>query len=128
MQHVDLSLLLCLFLSPFIETIKQNATEAHRVKRNVVCYDRVGCFADGPPFSSQASTVFLPESPDDILTTYLMYTRNNVGEEEKLDARRPGNFTRLWPQYSPKRLTKIILHGGLPGDTARYWEKLVYSP
>ena len=55
----------------------------------------------------------LPLSPDQVHTTFFLYTRANPAKGQALDARHPDQFSSIWPSYSANKQTKIIVHGFL---------------
>lgn len=84
-----------------------------------VCYDKVGCFSTDDPFTSlKYPIVLLPQSPDTIRTTYILYTRESRPEPQTLDARYPENILNVWTNFAP-RPTKFIVHGFF--HTFRTW-------
>jgi len=91
-------------------------------KRSSTCYSRLGCFTTGAPFYSlQRPINLLPQSPDTIQTKYLLYTRESRKQESVLDARYPGQFSSLWPNYKASRPTKIIVHGFVDSTYLNPW-------
>ncbi|BFY99446.1 hypothetical protein BsWGS_02486 [Bradybaena similaris] len=75
-----------------------------------MCYDKVGCFSNDPPFATSSRRAVLPESPDKLKTKYILYTRENRDTPVYLDARYPEDVTNVWPDFR-ERPTKFIIHG-----------------
>jgi len=93
-------------LSAFLLLTVQNIVQG----KSDVCYSRIGCFSRGGPFWSERRPVsLLPASPDEILTKFLLSTRENH-TATILDARYPLSFPTSWPNYKA-RPTKLIVHG-----------------
>ncbi|XP_019515637.1 PREDICTED: pancreatic lipase-related protein 3 [Hipposideros armiger] len=59
--------------------------EEELFKGKEVCYERVGCFKDGLPWTSTLSRQLagLPWSPEEINTRFLLYTRHNPKAHQK---------------------------------------------
>ena len=74
-----------------------------------VCYDGLGCFNTGPPFSSFGRIALLPESPESIGTRFFLYTRNNADFPKELDVADPTSVTDTY--YNGSLPTKMIVHG-----------------
>ncbi|OXB63431.1 hypothetical protein ASZ78_005180, partial [Callipepla squamata] len=49
-----------------------------------VCYDRLGCFTDNPPWSGIPGRELagVPSSPADVNTIFYLYTRDNIGNHQ----------------------------------------------
>ncbi|XP_071118191.1 pancreatic lipase-related protein 2-like [Haliotis cracherodii] len=81
-------------------------------KPSEVCYGDLGCFSNAAPFkSSKRPSSFLPKSPQEIKTSFLLYTRANPtsDKEETLSVSDPASFSKS--HYDPTHPTKFIVHG-----------------
>ena len=70
-----------------------------------VCYGEVGCF---PLRSYCGEDIFLPQPPEHIDTTFLLYTANQTGQAITYHMRRAQFFNR---GFNSSLETKIIIHG-----------------
>uniref|UniRef100_A0A0B7A5U0 Lipase domain-containing protein n=1 Tax=Arion vulgaris TaxID=1028688 RepID=A0A0B7A5U0_9EUPU len=81
------------------------------VANKEVCYDAMGCFNDGSPFrSTQRPTSIVPQSPDIVLTKFVLYTRESRDIPQILDARYLETIPQGWTNFKA-RPTKILIHG-----------------
>ncbi|XP_053306318.1 pancreatic lipase-related protein 2-like, partial [Spea bombifrons] len=76
-----------------------------------VCYDRLGCFPDGPPWSGTAERPIAaePSPPDVIDTRFLLYTQKNRDSYQIISAKEPSSITNS--NFSTSRKTRFIIHG-----------------
>ena len=72
----------------------------------VVCYKDVGCFQDEGPFDYFD---MLPSSPDEIGTTFNLYTRQTQGRARLLHYK--SLYTEDESTYNGSIPTKVIVHG-----------------
>ncbi|BFZ16540.1 hypothetical protein BsWGS_19579 [Bradybaena similaris] len=90
-------------------------------KRSSVCYGNLGCFAtDGPFTSPERPDSVVPESPDKILTRFLLYTRESKTVAQSLDPRHPETVGTTWTRFK-QRPTKFVVHGFLDNVNISPW-------
>ncbi|KAM8780302.1 LOW QUALITY PROTEIN: pancreatic lipase-related protein 3 [Rhynchonycteris naso] len=85
-----------------------------------ICYERVGCFRDGLPWTGTWSRQLagLPSSPEEISTRFLLYTRHNPKAHQEVSA---VNYQTL--QASHFRTDKMT-HITIPGwKSDRKWQR-----
>ena len=72
-----------------------------------VCYEDLGCFTDEKPFSGTLARpiAYLPEKPEKINTTFILYNKKTNSLGEVITASSIGR------NYDPKIPTKFITHG-----------------
>ncbi|XP_052066885.1 pancreatic triacylglycerol lipase-like [Mytilus californianus] len=75
--------------------------------RPEVCYDHIGCFSNAAPYDNANGR--LPESPDHILTEFLLYTRQNPTDEFLLNAFDVSNISHS--HFDGSKQTVFIIHG-----------------
>ncbi|XP_029887159.1 pancreatic lipase-related protein 2-like isoform X2 [Aquila chrysaetos chrysaetos] len=80
-----------------------------------VCYKRLGCFTDSPPWSGIPGRQLagLPSSPEDVNTKFLLYTRDNIMKYQKISATNPSTIKAS--NFRTHRKTRFIIHGHLAG-------------
>nr|XP_010311918.1 PREDICTED: pancreatic lipase-related protein 2-like [Balearica regulorum gibbericeps] len=80
-----------------------------------VCYKRLGCFTDSPPWSGIPGRQLagLPSSPEDVNTNFLLYTRDNNMKYQKISATNPSTIKAS--NFRTHRKTRFIIHGHLVG-------------
>uniref|UniRef100_A0A669PPH9 Triacylglycerol lipase n=1 Tax=Phasianus colchicus TaxID=9054 RepID=A0A669PPH9_PHACC len=80
-----------------------------------VCYDRLGCFTDNPPWSGIPGRELagVPSSPAAVNTNFHLYTRNNIGNYQKISASNPSTIKTS--NFRAYRKTRFIIHGHLAG-------------
>nr|XP_009925106.1 PREDICTED: pancreatic lipase-related protein 2-like [Haliaeetus albicilla] len=80
-----------------------------------VCYKRLGCFTDSPPWSGIPGRQLagLPSSPEDVNTKFLLYTRDNIMKYQKISATNPSTIKAS--NFRTHRKTRFIIHGHLVG-------------
>lgn len=66
-----------------------------------------GCFDNNYPFNNTG--YFLPNSPENIGTEFLLYTRNNLDKEEIISYRDPAGIRRS--SFNRNLPLKVICHG-----------------
>ncbi|KAK2509980.1 hypothetical protein MC885_009278 [Smutsia gigantea] len=78
---------------------------------NEVCYERVGCFRDGLPWTGTLSRQFagLPWSPEEINTRFLLYTRRNPKVYQEISAVNP--LTIQASYFGTDKMTHINIPG-----------------
>ncbi|XP_078656778.1 endothelial lipase-like isoform X1 [Branchiostoma floridae x Branchiostoma belcheri] len=81
-----------------------------------VCYGRLGCFSNAPPFSSD---IPLPQPRKRINTTFHLRTRSNPVQSHVLKPGRPETLRRS--NYESGVMTRIILHGYSMYGTLEPW-------
>ncbi|KAG9465770.1 hypothetical protein GDO78_017744, partial [Eleutherodactylus coqui] len=76
-----------------------------------VCYDRVGCFTDSPPWSGtqQRPISCLPWSPEKTNTRFLLYTRDNLNTYQEVSAANHSTIAKS--NFRTNRPTHFIIHG-----------------
>lgn len=75
--------------------------------RPEVCFDHIGCFSNAAPYDNANGK--LPESPDHILTEFLLYTRQNPTDEFLLNAFDVSNISHS--HFDGSKQTVFIIHG-----------------
>ncbi|KAM7072687.1 pancreatic lipase-related protein 3 isoform 1-T1 [Molossus nigricans] len=76
-----------------------------------ICYERVGCFRDGSPWTGTWSRQFagLPWSPEQINTRFLLYTRRNRRAHQEISA---VHYQTIQASYfSTDKMTRINIPG-----------------
>uniref|UniRef100_A0A8C8SF10 Triacylglycerol lipase n=1 Tax=Pelusios castaneus TaxID=367368 RepID=A0A8C8SF10_9SAUR len=83
--------------------------------RKEVCYKRLGCFSDSPPWGGtlQRPLKGLPNSPDTINTTFILYTRENP-KTFQISAITPSTIKAS--NFRTHRKTRFIIHGYAIGE------------
>uniref|UniRef100_A0A8C8VMK0 Triacylglycerol lipase n=1 Tax=Pelusios castaneus TaxID=367368 RepID=A0A8C8VMK0_9SAUR len=81
-----------------------------------VCYKRLGCFSDSPPWGGtlQRPLKGLPNSPDTINTTFILYTRENPKTFQEISAITPSTIKAS--NFRTHRKTRFIIHGYAIGE------------
>ncbi|XP_067393346.1 pancreatic lipase-related protein 2-like, partial [Emydura macquarii macquarii] len=81
-----------------------------------VCYKRLGCFTDNPPWGGtlQRPLKGLPNSPESINTTFLLYTRDNLKRFQEISAINPSTIKAS--NFRTHRKTRFIIHGYTIGE------------
>ncbi|XP_043332160.1 pancreatic lipase-related protein 3 isoform X2 [Cervus canadensis] len=76
-----------------------------------VCYERVGCFKDGLPWTGTFSRQFagLPWSPEKINTRFLLYTRQNPKVHQEVSA--VNYLTIQASHFATDKITRINIPG-----------------
>nr|XP_009666973.1 PREDICTED: pancreatic lipase-related protein 2-like [Struthio camelus australis] len=80
-----------------------------------VCYKRLGCFTDNPPWSGipERQLAGLPSPPEAVNTNFLLYTRENIMKYQKISATNPSTIKAS--NFQAHRKTRFIIHGHLAG-------------
>ncbi|XP_062436370.1 pancreatic lipase-related protein 2-like [Rhea pennata] len=80
-----------------------------------VCYKRLGCFTDNPPWSGTPERLLagLPSSLGAVNTNFLLYTRDNIMKYQKISATNPSTIKAS--NFQIHRKTRFIIHGYLAG-------------
>ncbi|XP_030309094.1 pancreatic lipase-related protein 2 [Calypte anna] len=80
-----------------------------------VCYERLGCFTDTPPWSGIPGRELtgLPSSPEAVNTNFFLYTRDNIVKYQKISATNPSTIKAS--NFRAHRKTRFIIHGHLAG-------------
>ncbi|XP_056388249.1 pancreatic triacylglycerol lipase-like [Hyla sarda] len=83
------------------------------VRAGEVCYDRLGCFSDGPPYglTLERPIARYPWSPETINTRYLLFTRQNPDQFQEIDALNVSTVSST--KFSRSRKSYFIIHGFL---------------
>uniref|UniRef100_A0A8C4JZA4 Triacylglycerol lipase n=1 Tax=Dromaius novaehollandiae TaxID=8790 RepID=A0A8C4JZA4_DRONO len=78
-----------------------------------VCYKRLGCFTDNPPWSGipERQLAGLPSPPEAVNTNFLLYTRDNIMRYQKISATNPSTIKAS--NFQIHRKTRFIIHGYL---------------
>ncbi|XP_043911896.1 pancreatic lipase-related protein 2-like [Protopterus annectens] len=85
-----------------------------------VCYDRLKCFSDEPPWAwtIQRPIAKLPWTPEIINTRFLLFTQQNPLVYQEISAIDPSTISAS--SYNSSRKTRFIIHGFIDkGD--KYW-------
>eukprot|EP00075_Anas_platyrhynchos_P026638 XP_027315891.1 pancreatic lipase-related protein 2 [Anas platyrhynchos] len=80
-----------------------------------VCYERLGCFTDDPPWSGIPGRELtgLPSPPAAVNTNFLLYTRDNTMKYQKINPSNPSTIKAS--NFRAHRKTRFIIHGHLGG-------------
>uniref|UniRef100_A0A8B9DTX6 Triacylglycerol lipase n=1 Tax=Anser cygnoides TaxID=8845 RepID=A0A8B9DTX6_ANSCY len=80
-----------------------------------VCYERLGCFTDDPPWSGIPGRELagLPSPPAAVNTNFLLYTRDNTMKHQKISPSNPSTIKAS--NFRAHRKTRFIIHGHLGG-------------
>ncbi|OBS65905.1 hypothetical protein A6R68_05555, partial [Neotoma lepida] len=75
-----------------------------------VCYDKLGCFSNDPPWSGTTDRPLkaLPWSPSKINTRFLLYTNENPNNYQQITA---DASTIRNSNFKTNRKTRFIIHG-----------------
>ncbi|XP_069837857.1 pancreatic lipase-related protein 2-like [Dendropsophus ebraccatus] len=78
-----------------------------------VCYDHLGCFTRGPPYSGtpQRPVGRYPWSPEKIKTRFLLFTRKNPDYFHEISALNVSTISST--KFCPKKKSHFIIHGFL---------------
>ncbi|XP_064606981.1 pancreatic triacylglycerol lipase-like [Liolophura sinensis] len=90
-------------------------TEVPDYINKTVCYDKLGCFSNIPPFDNGAS--LLPLSPNELNTTFILITRSALDGEE-LDYL--SDVSTTTSTFNPAKQTRIVAHG-FTQNSSIYW-------
>ncbi|XP_065602205.1 pancreatic lipase-related protein 2-like [Cyrtonyx montezumae] len=84
-------------------------------KGREVCYDRLGCFTDNPPWSGIPGRELagVPSSPAAVNTNFYLCTRDNIGNHQTISA--SNSSTIKTSNFRAHRKTRFIIHGHLAG-------------
>uniref|UniRef100_A0A663MV68 Triacylglycerol lipase n=1 Tax=Athene cunicularia TaxID=194338 RepID=A0A663MV68_ATHCN len=76
-----------------------------------VCYPRLGCFTDDPPWSGVPGRLLtgLPESPEHMNITFSLYTRETGNNSQVISAINSSTIQKS--HFSSRRNTSFIIHG-----------------
>uniref|UniRef100_A0A672TFY6 Triacylglycerol lipase n=1 Tax=Strigops habroptila TaxID=2489341 RepID=A0A672TFY6_STRHB len=89
-----------------------------------VCYRRLGCFTDKPPWSGIPGRELagLPSSPEYVNTNFLLYTRDNIMKYQKISATSPSTIKAS--NFRTHRKTRFLIHGHLAGADLPWISKM----
>uniref|UniRef100_A0A8C8SGH1 Triacylglycerol lipase n=1 Tax=Pelusios castaneus TaxID=367368 RepID=A0A8C8SGH1_9SAUR len=76
-----------------------------------VCYKRLGCFSDNPPWTGMPGRLLagLPDSPDSINISFNLYTMETGNNSQVISAIKPSTIEDS--HFSSYRKTHFIVHG-----------------
>uniref|UniRef100_A0A7M4EXZ5 Triacylglycerol lipase n=1 Tax=Crocodylus porosus TaxID=8502 RepID=A0A7M4EXZ5_CROPO len=76
-----------------------------------VCYERIGCFSDKPPWSGIPGRFLpgLPDPPEGMNITFSLYTKETRNRFQILSAIYPSTIDNS--HFSSHRRTRFIVHG-----------------
>uniref|UniRef100_A0A674HM46 Triacylglycerol lipase n=1 Tax=Taeniopygia guttata TaxID=59729 RepID=A0A674HM46_TAEGU len=89
-----------------------------RVAGKEVCYPRLGCFTDDPPWSGVPGRLLtgLPDPPEEMNITFSLYTRETGNNSQVISAINSSTIQKS--HFSSHRNTTFIIHGfGSTGKT-----------
>lgn len=89
-----------------------------------VCYQPLGCFRTDGDFgkSKHRPISVLPQSPQQIGTKFLLYTRKNSDEPQIIE---PNDIQAFkGSHFNPLSGTKIIVHGFKEGQYVTSWQRV----
>ena len=73
------------------------------------CYEGLGCFSTAPPFSSSNRRAFVPHSPEEIGTKFLLFTRKNRDQHQYLKYNDATGLKNS--NFDGNKPTKFVIHG-----------------
>ncbi|XP_072280372.1 pancreatic lipase-related protein 2-like [Pyxicephalus adspersus] len=78
-----------------------------------VCYDRLGCFTNGPPYSNTPERPIgrLPWAPEVINTQFLLFTKENPDQYQVISALNVSSI--FGTKFNSKRNSTFLIHGFL---------------
>uniref|UniRef100_A0A8C4JT16 Triacylglycerol lipase n=1 Tax=Dromaius novaehollandiae TaxID=8790 RepID=A0A8C4JT16_DRONO len=76
-----------------------------------ICYDRLGCFSDDPPWAGIPGRPLkgLPDSPEHMNTSFSLYTRETGNNSQVISAINSSTIQNSY--FSSRRKTSFIIHG-----------------
>ncbi|XP_075071690.1 pancreatic lipase-related protein 2-like [Mixophyes fleayi] len=85
-----------------------------------VCYERLGCFSDEAPYANtlQRPIGRTPWTPEKINTQFLLFTRENPSNYQKISAINPATISSS--NFKSSRKSRFIIHG-LIEKGEKYW-------
>nr|XP_056706439.1 pancreatic lipase-related protein 2-like [Euleptes europaea] len=85
---------------------------------NEVCYEKIGCFSDKPPWSGipGRQLLGLPQSPESINISFSLFTKESGNTSQKISADNTSTIETSY--FSPSRKTAFVIHGF--SSTGRY--------
>uniref|UniRef100_U3JHR1 Triacylglycerol lipase n=1 Tax=Ficedula albicollis TaxID=59894 RepID=U3JHR1_FICAL len=89
-----------------------------RVAGKEVCYPRLGCFTDDPPWSGVPGRLLtgLPDPPEEMNISFSLYTRETGNNSQVISAINSSTIPKS--HFSSRRKTSFIIHGfGSTGKT-----------
>ncbi|XP_010009378.1 PREDICTED: pancreatic lipase-related protein 2-like, partial [Nestor notabilis] len=94
------------------------------IRGRQVCYRRLGCFTDKPPWSGIPGRELagLPSSPEYVNTNFLLYTRDNTMKYQKISATSPSTIKAS--NFRTHRKTRFLIHGHLAGADLPWISKM----
>ncbi|KAG8435843.1 hypothetical protein GDO86_013697 [Hymenochirus boettgeri] len=89
-----------------------------------ICYDNIGCFTDDAPYGGTflRSLGLLPESPQQIQTRYLLFTRENPNDFQEVPALNPSTVKES--NFKASRKSHFVIHGYTDSGTTIWLLKL----
>ncbi|XP_033917245.1 pancreatic lipase-related protein 2-like [Melopsittacus undulatus] len=96
----------------------------NEAKGREVCYGRLGCFTDKPPWSGIPGRELagLPSSPEYVNTNFFLYTRDNIMKHQKISATSPSTIKAS--NFRTHRKTRFLIHGHLAGADLPWISKM----
>ncbi|KAM8806086.1 pancreatic lipase-related protein 2-like [Eudromia elegans] len=81
------------------------------VRGDEVCYDRLGCFTDDPPWAGIPGRLLtgLPDSPEHMNISFSLYTRETGNNSQVISAINSSTIQKS--HFSSRRKTSFIIHG-----------------
>ncbi|XP_076462116.1 pancreatic lipase-related protein 2-like [Babylonia areolata] len=76
---------------------------------STVCYEAVGCFSNLAPFDNANNE--LPQPPDFVNTTFMLYTRRNAGEHDYEVLSYKNDTSLADSGFNSQLMTRVIVHG-----------------
>ncbi|XP_077309952.1 pancreatic lipase-related protein 2-like [Lithobates pipiens] len=84
---------------------------AAAIEASDICYDRLGCFTDDPPYSGTLARPIrrLPWAPEVINTQFLLFTKKNPDQYQVISALNVSSITGT--NFKPSRKSTFVIHG-----------------
>ncbi|KAK1164314.1 inactive pancreatic lipase-related protein 1-like [Acipenser oxyrinchus oxyrinchus] len=86
-----------------------------------VCYDRLGCFPDGNPWTGTKERPIYrtPQSPEQINTRFYLYNKDNISNRrQELKATEPSTIAKS--KFHPEKKTVMLIHGFLDNSKSEW--------
>ncbi|XP_069755569.1 pancreatic lipase-related protein 2-like [Narcine bancroftii] len=86
-------------------------TLGNAVKADEICFNRIGCFTDDPPWggTKQRPIKRLPWSPEHIHIRFLLWTRRNTANFQEISGVNPSTIESS--NFDPTIKTRFVVHG-----------------
>ncbi|XP_009666972.2 pancreatic lipase-related protein 2-like [Struthio camelus] len=91
--------------------VRQSARNEKLSISKEICYDRLGCFSDDPPWAGIPGRLLagLPDSPEHMNISFSLYTRETGNNSQVISAINSSTIQNSY--FSSRRKTSFIIHG-----------------